>query len=311
MPDDDRSPTPSGIMDDVSGSGGRRAVPVLLVATGGLLAALAALAALVLSGSTTAGAQTEETGEIIDFEILVPDRALTVGDSITFVNNATNPHTVTDRGGEFDTGEVAPGQTGTVTFEAPGSFEVFCQINPSTMNALVVVEPGPEPPSRVRVQAYDQAREQELRFDPVELAVEEGTEVSLANVGGLPHTLTAEDGSFTTGIVQPGAEQGTFAGTSGSVVLTEAGTFPFFCEIHPDLMRGTVTVVGEPEEEVVPDPPEEDEAEEEGADEVEEVAAGPDPPDDGTDTAAYLAAAILLVLGLGAVVVAGVAGRPD
>lgn len=308
MPDDDRLPTPDGITDDGPAHGRRRAISVLLVVTGGLVAALAAL---VLSGSTTAGAQTEETGEIIDFEILVPDQALTVGDSITFVNNAGNPHTVTDRGGEFDTGEVAPGQTGTVTFEAPGSFEVFCQINPSTMSALVVVEPGPEPPARVRVQAYDQAREQELRFDPVDLAVEEGTEVSLANVGGLPHTLTAEDGSFTTGIVQPGAEQGTFAGTSGSVVLTEAGTFPFFCEIHPDLMRGTVTVAGEPEEDAVPDPLEEGEPEDaEAVEEVEEAAAGPDPPDDGTDAAAYLAAAVLMALGLAAVVVAGVAGRP-
>ena len=72
-----------------------------------------------------------------------------------------------------------------------------------------------------------------------------GTTLLVANVGGKPHTLTADDGSFDTGIVDPGAEGGRFAGKNASVTLNKAGTFKFHCEIHPAAMKGVVTVTGE------------------------------------------------------------------
>jgi hypothetical protein len=52
-----------------------------------------------------------------------------------------------------------------------------------------------------------------------------GTTLLVANIGGKPHTLTADDGSFNTGIVDPGAEGGRFAGKNASVTLNKAGTF--------------------------------------------------------------------------------------
>ena len=72
-----------------------------------------------------------------------------------------------------------------------------------------------------------------------------GTTLLVANVGGKPHTLTADDGSFDTGIVDPGAEGGRFAGKNASVTLDKAGTFTFHCEVHPAAMKGVVTVTGE------------------------------------------------------------------
>ena len=67
----------------------------------------------------------------------------------------------------------------------------------------------------------------------------------LANVGGKPHSLTADDGTFDTGIVNPGAQGGRFAGANASIVPGKAGTFPFHCEVHPEAMKGVLTVTGE------------------------------------------------------------------
>ena len=75
-----------------------------------------------------------------------------------------------------------------------------------------------------RVQAVDEGfTGDKLRFDPAKLSVAAGTTLLVANVGGKPHTLTADDGSFDTGIVDPGAEGGRFAGKNASVTLNQAG----------------------------------------------------------------------------------------
>ena len=72
-----------------------------------------------------------------------------------------------------------------------------------------------------------------------------GSTILFANVGGKPHTLTADDGSFDTGVVTPGAEGGRFAGSNATVPCQQPGTIPFHCEVHPAAMKGTLTVTGE------------------------------------------------------------------
>ena len=84
-----------------------------------------------------------------------------------------------------------------------------------------------------------------LSFNPADLTVPAGATIVFANVGGKPHTLTADDGSFDTGVVTPGAEGGRFAGTNATLTVSQPGTFPFHCEIHPAAMKGTLTVTGE------------------------------------------------------------------
>lgn len=206
------------------------------------------IGALVVPPVPTASAKEPE-GQVVDFEIKAPDIAIPVGSTITWTNNGERPHTVTDRGGLFDTDAILPGQTAAVQVDVPGTYEIFCQINPSKMNATIVVGPGTvggvSPPTAVRVQAFDEAREGEKkRFDPPQVEVAAGTRVILANVGGLRHSLAAEDGSFAIPVVEPGAENGRFAGSNGSVVVSKPGTYAFFCEIHPAAMKGTLVVTG-------------------------------------------------------------------
>src|SRR5207244_2193163 len=97
-----------------------------------------------------------------------------------------------------------------------------------------------------RVEATDPALPGErLRFNPDTLTVKAGSTVLVANVGGKPHTFTADDGSFDSGVVAPGAEGGRFAGNNASVVLTKPGTYRFHCDVHPQAMTGVVTVEGQ------------------------------------------------------------------
>jgi plastocyanin len=70
-------------------------------------------------------------------------------------------------------------------------------------------------------------------FDPADLTVDAGTEITWTNEDEAPHTVTAEDGSFDSGTLEPGQ---TF-----STTIDGAGAVTYVCQIHPE-MRGTITV---------------------------------------------------------------------
>lgn len=74
----------------------------------------------------------------------------------------------------------------------------------------------------------------EFTYQPDPVVVQEGGKVIWQNEDAAPHTATADDDSFDTGTIEQGK--------IGSETFKKAGTYPYFCEIHPD-MRGTVEVV--------------------------------------------------------------------
>jgi len=113
------------------------------------------------------------------------------------------------------------------------------------MNGILVVKATGAAPVQ-RVEALDPALPGEaLRFEPAQLQTTTGSAILFANVGGKPHTFTADDGSFDSGVVPPGPEGGRFAGTNVSVTISKPGTFGFHCDIHPAVMKGTLTVTGD------------------------------------------------------------------
>lgn len=66
------------------------------------------------------------------------------------------------------------------------------------------------------------------------LSVQPGQSIQVVNSDGVPHTITATDGSFDSGVIDGGA--------SGSLRTPNAdGTFSFICTIHPS-MSGELTV---------------------------------------------------------------------
>src|SRR6266508_1490301 len=227
-----------------------RRAKLLLVGAAGLLWAFGWLwvgavgAGALQRASLAQGAQKQEA-KIVDFDFQPDPLEVAVGTTVTWTNTGQRAHTVTDRGGTFDTDAIQPGKNGSVTFSVPGSYAYFCRINPSKMNGVIEVTGGAQPSRVNRIQAVDPALPNEkLRFDPSELQVPAGSTLVVANIGGKPHTLTADDGqSFDTGTITPGPEGGRFAGTSAALKLSKPGRFPFHCEVHPKAMRGVLTVV--------------------------------------------------------------------
>jgi plastocyanin len=73
----------------------------------------------------------------------------------------------------------------------------------------------------------------DLAFEPAALEVGAGATVTWTNDDSIPHTVTAREGDFNSGVLQSG---GSFSQT-----FSEPGTFEYFCAIHPS-MTGTVTV---------------------------------------------------------------------
>jgi len=73
-----------------------------------------------------------------------------------------------------------------------------------------------------------------FKFDPTPLTIPVGTTVVWTNQDTAPHTATSDTkGVFDTGMLQKGQ--------SGKVTFNTAGTFTYFCQVHPN-MHGTVVV---------------------------------------------------------------------
>ncbi len=61
-------------------------------------------------------------------------------------------------------------------------------------------------------------------FQPSQITVDAGDEVNWSSGGQNPHTVTADDGSFGSGTIQPG--------DSFSTTFDAAGSFAYYCEFH-------------------------------------------------------------------------------
>ena len=127
-------------------------------------------------------------------------------------------------------------------------------------------------------------------FAPAAVTVNVGDTVTWTNAGPSPHSATANDGSFDTGVYGEGG--------SRSHTFDQAGTFSYICTPHP-FMKGTVTVAGatsqggdEPTSSEDPGSGSQDDGSTAGA----ESDSGPTLPSTGLDTGA------LLLLGLGTLV---------
>jgi plastocyanin len=72
-------------------------------------------------------------------------------------------------------------------------------------------------------------------FDPPDAAIEPGSTITWTNNGDEPHTVTADDGSFDSGVLNPG--------DSYTVAFDGQGTLTYHCAIHSE-MRGSVTIGG-------------------------------------------------------------------
>src|SRR5215212_5942076 len=73
----------------------------------------------------------------------------------------------------------------------------------------------------------------DFAFEPGTISVPVGATVTWTNTGSRPHTVTADDGSFDSGRLDPGEQF--------SQTFDQPGTYTYHCGFHPE-MQGTIVV---------------------------------------------------------------------
>jgi plastocyanin len=84
-------------------------------------------------------APVEVVVEIAGFAFVPEMVEVAVGSTVTWTNQDAAPHSVAGDHGEFDSGDLAPGQSFSFTFGAPGTFAYHCDFHPM-MEATVVAK---------------------------------------------------------------------------------------------------------------------------------------------------------------------------
>ena len=74
---------------------------------------------------------------------------------------------------------------------------------------------------------------EDFYFEPPNAAIAPGDKITWINKGSAPHTATADDGSFDSGVLNPGEAY--------TVTFLGSGTVTYHCTIHPNMV-GSVTV---------------------------------------------------------------------
>ena len=204
---------------------------------------------------------------LVDYAFRPTSISARVGDSVVWTNQGRAPHTAT-AAGAFDTGMFRAGEQRTTPLRTTGTFAFACAVHPEMTGVLTVApaaggsplaaSPGSSaPPPQSAAVAAGSPTPTTTATDPVEAAAPETAEVSVVDfafepgtvrlgVGGTvtwrhtgvaPHTVTAPDSSFDSGLLQ--------SGDTFSHRFDQAGTFQYVCAYHPQ-MEGTIEIVEAP-----------------------------------------------------------------
>ena len=115
----------------------------------------------------------------------------------------------------------------------------------STPTPTATVAAGPKATSPATLTPTPKAEETTVFADiinttHVNLTVKVGTTVTWLHGDPVPHTVTAGTPENPTGEWDSGFLN---EGDSFTHTFNEVGEFPYFCTVHPSIMRATVTVV--------------------------------------------------------------------
>jgi len=108
----------------------------------------------------------------------------------------------------------------------------------SSTSTTLASSPGAttgSPSTTAAAAGTDNITIQNFKFSPDPLSVKQGAKVTVAILDdGVPHSVTADDGSFDTGI---------FMKSNGpkTITVSKAGTIHYHCQVH-SFMKGTISV---------------------------------------------------------------------
>lgn len=168
------------------------------------------------------------------------------GSKQTVVTNLTFPTAMTfgpdgalyvsNFGNESNQGQgqilrVEPGQAAARAPDVPEPTEKGSYVAPRQ-----IPRAGPQtgpPPKKVTI--VEPPDPQKWGYKPSKLTVQVGDKVAFFNEGRIPHTATASNGAFDTGLARQNETR--------TITLRKPGTFRLYCVPHP-WMKGTIVVTG-------------------------------------------------------------------
>lgn len=98
-------------------------------------------AAAATAAGTTVGSTVVKNEISIKGNAFSPDNlSIKVGDTVTWTNNDSYPHTVKASKGEFDSGNIANGAKFSFTFDKEGTYDYICGIHTFMTGKIVVTK---------------------------------------------------------------------------------------------------------------------------------------------------------------------------
>jgi plastocyanin len=117
-----------------------------LHATAPLALVLALLSLVSIGfGGQQAAAQGTEAVTIAGFAFSPASLTIEAGTTVTWTNQDSVTHTATADDGSWNTGNIAQGQSASITFDTPGTFTYHCSIHPNMTASITVTEAGGQP----------------------------------------------------------------------------------------------------------------------------------------------------------------------
>jgi plastocyanin len=169
---------------------------------------------------------------VMDDDFYDPEElTIEAGSQVVWQNKGDDVHTATANDDSFNTKGVQIGQSSApIAFNKVGEFRYECLVHGSSMSGKIKVIAATSKNAPAKVVMDDDF------FDPEEVTIEVGSQVTWQNEGDVAHTATANNGSFDTEDVDAGD-------TSEPIQFDMAGEFRYECSIHGSTMSGKINVI--------------------------------------------------------------------
>lgn len=104
--------------------------------------AAAAPSAVLAGGPATPAKAAPAAVEIQNFKFMPQTLTVAAGTTVTWTNEDSSPHTVTEKNRVFHSAALDTKDTFSYTFKTPGAFTYFCAIHPMMVGRIIVKPVG-------------------------------------------------------------------------------------------------------------------------------------------------------------------------
>lgn len=151
--------------------------------------------------------------------------AMTVneGDTITWTNQDTAPHTVTTTSGpqQLSSPYLSKGQSWSYTFTAPGTYMYYCTVHPDMRAEVIVKAPAPATSAAAPASPHQQQQQQQQTQQQQQAQNPSGADGS--HSGGAMHAHTSKPSAGATSSASPAASSRASAAAAGGAAATPSG----------------------------------------------------------------------------------------